>query len=89
MNVKFNHEDLTFLAEWIDSHQDDLFESIRQLKIYHDLLKEDEKLKDLFLPTFGYLAIAKDALEKASLDLGEVNFNLFKTISDGEQKDGK
>lgn len=69
------NEDLAFLAEYTDAHLDDVNETIKQLEEYKT--KMPKSLETVFDTTLEYLRVAGGALERASLDLSDVNFKMF------------
>lgn len=73
----FNEQDLCFLTEWIDSHLDDVRETIHQLSEYKSKIPEGDFMK-VFDATLGYLNICANTLDKASMELLEANFIMFK-----------
>lgn len=74
----FDEKDLQFLTEWVDSHLDDVQETIYQLREYESKIPEDSTFSEVFKPTLEYLMVCAGALDRASMDLLEVNFQMFK-----------
>lgn len=73
----FNDKDLTFLAEWIDKSLDDARETVRVLQNHKHGLPDNSDISGVFDPTIEYLRIAIGALDRASIDLTQVNYLMF------------
>lgn len=77
MTTPFFPDDVTFLADYLDDHLEELQETLRSIQ---DLCKKDERFAILSLKVVEDLQAAISLVDKSSLNLIDAGMDYFEEI---------